>query len=138
LLAHSDFISLHAALTPQNRGLIGEAQLRRMKPNAYIINTARGALVDETALVRAVTEKWIGGAALDAFVVEPLPKDHPLRTAPNVLITPHQASFTFETGEKVSNAAANAIVDLMNGRKPRCVVDEKVFASPALRATVAS
>lgn len=133
LLAQSDFVSLHAALTPQNRGLIGEAQLRRMKPTSYIINTARGALIDEVALVRAVTENWIAGAAIDAFVVEPLPKDHPIRNAPNVLITPHQASFTYETGEKVSTMAAQAIVDLMNGRKPRCVVDDKVFASPNLR-----
>jgi phosphoglycerate dehydrogenase-like enzyme len=134
LLAQSDFLSLHAALTQQNRGFIGEAQLRRMKPTAFLINTARGALIEEAALVRALTEKWIGGAALDAFIVEPLPKDHPIRTAPHVLITPHQASFTFDTGTKVSNMAAQAIVDLMNGRKPKCIVDEKVFASPALRA----
>jgi phosphoglycerate dehydrogenase-like enzyme len=88
--------------------------------------------------VRAVTEKWIAGAALDAYVTEPLPKDHALRSAPNVLITPHQASCSYETGEQVSDAAANAIIDLMNGRKPRCVVDENVYASPALRAKVAS
>src|SRR3989454_6761323 len=76
LLAQSDFLSLHAALTPQNRGLIGEAQLRKMKKSAYLINTARGALVDENALVRALQEGWIAGAALDAFAVEPLPSDH--------------------------------------------------------------
>jgi phosphoglycerate dehydrogenase-like enzyme len=134
LLAQSDFLSLHAALTPENRNMIGEAQLRRMKPTAYLINTARGAHVDENALVRALTEKWIAGAALDAFVVEPLPKDHPLRSAPNVLLTPHQASCTYETGEQVSDAAAAAIVELMNGRKPRWVVDEKVYAAANLRA----
>jgi phosphoglycerate dehydrogenase-like enzyme len=136
LLGQSDFISLHAASTPQNRGLIGETQLRRMKPTSYIINTARGALIDEAALIRACTEKWIAGAAIDAFIVEPLPKDNPIRSAPNVLITPHQASFTYETGTHVSNTAATAIVDLMNGRKPRWVVDEKVFSSPARRAKV--
>jgi phosphoglycerate dehydrogenase-like enzyme len=136
LLAQSDFLSLHAALTPENRNLVGEAQLKRMKPSAYIINTARGALIDENALVRAVTEKWIAGAALDAYVVEPLPKDHPLRTAPNVLITPHQASCSFETGAQVSDAAATAIVEMMNGRKPRWVVDESVYKSPALRAKI--
>jgi phosphoglycerate dehydrogenase-like enzyme len=80
-----------------------------------------------------VTEKWIAGARIDAFVVEPLPKDHPLRRAPNLLITPHQASCTYETGERVSNAAAKAIVDLMNGRKPQWVVDEKVYAASNLR-----
>jgi phosphoglycerate dehydrogenase-like enzyme len=133
LLRESDFVSLHAALTPQNRGLIGEAQLRLMKPTSYLINTARGALVDENALARALHEKWIGGAALDAFVVEPLPSDHPLRAAPNTLLTPHLASFARETGERVSNAAAQAIVDLMRGRKPQYVVNPEVFTRPELR-----
>jgi phosphoglycerate dehydrogenase-like enzyme len=134
LLAQSDFLSLHAALTAENKGLIGEAQLRRMKPTSYLINTARGALVDENALACAVTEKWIAGAAIDAYVVEPLPKDHPLRSAPNLLLTPHQASCSYETGEQVSEAAAAAIVELMNGRKPRWVVDEKVYSAANLRA----
>jgi glyoxylate reductase len=136
LLAQSDFLTLHSALTPENRNMIGEAQLRRMKSSSYIINTARGALIDENALVRAVTEKWIAGAALDAYVVEPLPKDHPLRSAPNLLITPHQASCSYETGEQVSDAAAAAIVELMNGRKPRWVVDEKVYSSPTFRTVI--
>ena len=136
LLAESDFLSLHAALTPENRGLISEAQLRGMKPTAYLINTARGALIDETALAAALREGWIAGAALDAFVVEPLPADHPLRTAPNVLLTPHLASFARETGERVSLAAAQAIVDLMRGRRPQSVVDSSVFASLNLRAAV--
>jgi phosphoglycerate dehydrogenase-like enzyme len=136
LLARSDFLSLHAALTPGNKGLIGEAQMRRMKPSSYIINTARAALIDESALVKAVTEKWIAGAALDAFSVEPLPPDHPIRKAPNVLITPHQASFTYETGERVSTTAATAIVDLLHGRKPRFVVDDNVFNTSQLRTSV--
>ena len=136
LLAESDFLSLHAALTPQNRGLIGEAQLRKMKRGAYLINTARGALVDENALVRALEEGWIAGAAVDAFVVEPLPVDHPLRRAPNLLLTPHQASCGRETGERVSQTAAQAIIDLMNGRRPQMVVDPEVFRSPVLRARV--
>jgi phosphoglycerate dehydrogenase-like enzyme len=134
LLAQSDFLSLHASLSGENRGLIGEEQLRRMKPTAYLINTARGALVDETALARALNEKWIAGAALDTFTVEPLPATHPLRGAPNLLLTPHLASFARETGERVSLSAAQAIVDWMNGRKPQFVVDPSVFASPKLRA----
>jgi phosphoglycerate dehydrogenase-like enzyme len=134
LLAQSDFVTLHAALTPETRNLIGEAQLRKMKPSAYAINTARGAIMDEAALLRALTEKWIAGAALDAFVIEPLPPDHPLRTAPNVLLTPHQASFGYDTGARVSEAAAQAIVDLHAGRRPRWVVNPEVFDSPALRA----
>jgi len=134
LLAQSDFLSLHSALTPQNRGLLGEAQLRKMKRTAYLINTARGALVDETALARSLQEGWIAGAAVDAYVVEPLPGDHVLRKAPNILLTPHLASFARETGERVSVTAAQAIVDLMNGRRPQFVVDPTVFDSPALRA----
>ncbi len=134
LLAEADFLSLHAALTPQNRGLIGEAQLRKMKPTAYIINTARGALIDEAALVKALHENWIAGAALDAFLVEPLPADHPLRKAPNVLLTPHLASFARGTGERVSLCAAQAIVDLQQGRQPQFVVNPEVFKSPSLRA----
>jgi glyoxylate reductase len=138
LLATSDFVSLHSALTPVSRGLIGEAQLRRMKPSAYLINTARGALVDEAALVKALTDGWIAGAALDAFVTEPLPAAHPLFGAPNVLLTPHLASFARETGERVSTTAAQAIIDLMNGRKPQYIVDPAVFESPQLRAVLRS
>ena len=134
LLAESDFVTLHAALTPQTRGLIGEKELRRMKPSAYLINTARGAIVDEAALLRALDEKWIAGAALDAFAVEPLPADHPLRAAPNLLLTPHQASFGLETGARVSDAAAQAIVDLLRGGKPRWVVNPEVYKSASLRA----
>jgi glyoxylate reductase len=136
LLSQSDFVSLHAALTAENKGLIGEAQLRRMKPSSYLINTARGAHIDETALVKALHENWIAGAALDTFAVEPLAKDHPLRTAPNVLITPHQAAFAHETGERVSLTAAQAILDLMNGQRPKFVVDPSVFESKNLRATI--
>src|SRR6266581_1254769 len=102
LLRDSDFVSLHAALAPETRGLIGDAELRLMKPNAYLINTARGALVDEMALASALLERRIAGAALDVFATEPLPLDSPLRDTPNLLLSPHQASFTYETGERVS------------------------------------
>jgi phosphoglycerate dehydrogenase-like enzyme len=136
LLAESDFVSLHCALTSETRGLIGEGRLRKMKPGAYLINTARGAVVDETALLRALKENWIAGAALDAFVVEPLPADHPLRAAPNLLLTPHQASFGYDTGARVSEAAAQAIIDLQAGRKPQWVVNPEVYQSPALRAVL--
>ncbi|HYG78288.1 MAG TPA: phosphoglycerate dehydrogenase [Planctomycetota bacterium] len=134
LLEQSDFVSLHAALTPETKNMIGEAQLRKMKRSAYLINTARGAHIDEAALVKALKEGWIAGAAVDTFVTEPLPSEHPFRSAPNLLFTPHQAAFARETGEQVSRASAQAIVDLMNGRRPQYVVDANVFESPALRA----
>ena len=133
LLEQSDFISLHAALTEQNRGMIGEPQLRRMKPSAYLVNTARGPLIDESALARALTEGWIAGAALDVFSVEPLPKESPLRSAPNILLAPHQASFARETGDRVCLAAAEAIVNLMQGKRAKWVVDPEIYHSPALR-----
>ena len=133
LLAQSDFVSLHAALTPQNRGLLGEAQLRAMKKTALLINTARGALVDETALVKALHEGWLGGAALDAYSVEPLPADHPLRSAPNTLLTPHLASYGRETGARVSMAAAQAIVDCLQGRRPQFIVNPQVLGNASLR-----
>ena len=127
LLGESDFVSLHAALTAQTRGLIGDPQLRRMKPAAFLINTARGALVDESALAAALREKRIAGAALDVFVAEPLSHDSPLRSAPNLLLSPHQASFTYETGERVSLATAQAVLDLMEGRRPQNILNPEVF-----------
>lgn len=133
LLAESDFVSLHAALTPENRGLIGEAQLHKMKRSAYLINTARGPLIDEAAVAKALRDGVIAGAAIDVFATEPLPQDSPLRGAPNILLAAHQASFAKETAEKVTFQAAQAIVDFMQGRKPRWVVDPSVYDSPALR-----
>ena len=134
LLAESDFISLHAALTDMNRGMIGEPQFRRMKPTAFLINTARGGLVDEPALAHALASGRLAGAALDVFATEPLPASSPLRSAPNLLISPHQAGFTYETGEKVSLAAARAVVDLMQGTRPVHVINPAIFNSEALRA----
>jgi len=134
LLAESDFVSLHAALTPQSRGLVGESQLRKMKQSARLVNAARGALINESALARALKEGWIAGAALDVFETEPLPAESPLRDAPNLLFSPHQSSFALETGERVSLVATQAILDLMNGRRPQHVVNPEVFSSPALRA----
>ncbi|MSU04178.1 MAG: hydroxyacid dehydrogenase [Pedosphaera sp.] len=137
LFERSDFVSLHVALNDGTRGLIGAEQLRRMKPNAYLINTARGPVVDEVALAKCLRAGEIAGAALDVFSKEPLSADSPLRGAPNLLMTPHMASFARETGEAVCAAAADAIIDLKNGHRPRWVVDPSVFESSVLRTTVA-
>ena len=134
LLAQSDFVSLHAAVTPENRGLIGGAQFKRMKRTAYFINAARGALVDETALANALSDGLIAGAAVDTYDVEPLPAESPLRRAPNLVLSPHQASFTSETGLKVSLAAAQAILDLLQQRRPKTPLNPEVFDSPHFRA----
>lgn len=136
LLAASDFVSLHLALTDQTRGVIGYPQLQLMKRSACLINTARGPMIDEPALARALREGLLAGAALDVFATEPLPKDHIFYDTPNLLLAPHQASCTFQTGAELSRAAAEAILELMHGRRPRWVVDPKVFASPKLRASL--
>ena len=136
LLAESDFVTLHCALTPANRGMIGAPQLALMKPTAYLVNTARGALVDEAALVAALEAGAIAGAALDAFAAEPLPAASPLRTAPHTLITPHQAFNSVETGERVSLMAARAIVELAAGRRPVHVANPDVLAAPQRRAAL--
>lgn len=138
LLENSDFVSLHAALTPETRGIIGEAQLKKMKRSAYLINTARGAHIDEPALARALHDGTIAGAALDTFTTEPLPAEHPFRGAPNLLMTPHQAGFSRGTGEAVSREAAQAIVEILNNRRPKHVVDPSVYSSPRWQSLAAT
>lgn len=89
LLASSDFVSVHLALGERTRGLVGPAELALLKPTAYLVNTSRAAIVDQDALLAALREGRIAGAGVDVFDVEPLPADHPMRTAPRLLATPH-------------------------------------------------
>jgi phosphoglycerate dehydrogenase-like enzyme len=89
LLERSDFVTIHTVLSDRTRGLLGAEDLRRMKPSACLINTSRAPIVDQDAMVRALRERWIAGAAVDVFEEEPLPGDHVLRTLPNLLATPH-------------------------------------------------
>ena len=89
LFRQSDFITIHIVLSARSRGLVGASELGLMKPTAFIINTSRGPIIDEAALLAALRDKKIGGAGLDVFDVEPLPLDHPLRKMDNVVITPH-------------------------------------------------
>jgi len=96
LLRESDLVSIHAALTEETRHMIREEHLKMMKSTAYLINTARGAIIDEKALVKALKEGWIVGAALDVFESEPLPKDHELLKLDNVILTPHIAGSSDE------------------------------------------
>jgi phosphoglycerate dehydrogenase-like enzyme len=97
LLAHSDFVSIHLVLGDRSRGLIGERELGLMKRSAYLVNTSRGPIVDEAALIRALQDGTIAGAGLDVFDVEPLPLDHPFRRLPNTVISPHLGYVTEET-----------------------------------------
>jgi phosphoglycerate dehydrogenase-like enzyme len=89
LFARSDYVSVHLVLSPRTRALIGASELALMKPTAFLINTSRGPIVDEAALIEALRRKTISGAGLDVFDIEPLPLDHPLRTMPNTVLTPH-------------------------------------------------
>jgi glyoxylate reductase len=116
LLERSDFVTLHCPLTPETRGLIGDEALARMKPTAYLVNTARGPVVDTDALVRGLHAGEIAGAALDVTDPEPLPGDHPLLEAPGLLVLPHIASATHATRERMASMAVDNLLAGLAGR----------------------
>jgi len=125
LLAGSDFVSLHVPLLAETRGLINEAALRKMKPGAYLINAARGPIVDTPALVRALREGWIAGCGLDVTDPEPLPPDHALYSFPNCLIVPHIGSATWNTRRRMAELACDNLLAGLAGRPlPNCVNPE--------------
>jgi D-3-phosphoglycerate dehydrogenase len=126
LLAQADYVSLHAPATPETRGLIGERELRAMKPTAYLVNTSRGALVDEGALVRALTERWIAGAALDVLAVEPADPAQPLRTLENAIVTPHVAFYSDTAIEELETKAARNVAEVFAGRIPATTLNAQV------------
>lgn len=116
LLAKSDYISLHCPLTPQTRHLINEETLAKMKPTAFIINTGRGALIDEPALIKALQENRIGGAGLDVQETEPPAQDNPLYDLPNVVLTPHMGWKGLETRQRLVSILADNIHGFLNGK----------------------
>lgn len=116
LLAESDFVTLHCPLTAETRGLIGEAELQRMKPTSYLVNTARGPIVDQRALARALGEGWIAGAALDVTDPEPLPAGDPLLDVPNLVVVPHLGSATHRTREAMAASAVDNLIAGLAGR----------------------
>ncbi len=125
LLRESDFVSLHVPLTPETRHLIAEPQLRAMKRTAILVNTARGAVIDQPALARALEEGWIAGAGRDVAAVEPLPPDDPLLRAPNAVLLPHIGSASHATRERMASVAVdNCIAGLRGERLPHCVNPE--------------
>lgn len=117
LLRRADFVSLHAPLSPETHHLIDARRLSLMKPTAYLVNTARGALVDQPALIEALEQKRIAGAALDVFEVEPLPES-PLRRLDNVVLTPHVAGLSAASLRAMAERCVESIVALMRGRDP--------------------
>jgi phosphoglycerate dehydrogenase-like enzyme len=122
LLTRSDIVSIHATLSPESRGLIDARRLALMKPTAYLINTARGPIVEEAALCDALASNRIAGAGLDVFDAEPLPSGHPLTKLPNVVLTSHLGWPTDEMYSKFADAAADALLAYLDGREvPRFV-----------------
>ncbi len=124
LLAGSDVVSLHLPLSEETRHLIGAEQLRRMKPGAYLINTARGSLVDSAALLRALNEGEIAGAALDVLEVEPPERGDALISHDRVVVTPHAAWYSEESYETLKSEAAREVVRVLSGERPRSPVNE--------------
>jgi glyoxylate reductase len=126
LIRESDFLSLHIPKTPETLHTIGARELEMMKPSAFLINTARGSVVDEPALVKALEAKTIAGAGLDVFEQEP--KVHPgFISMPNVVLMPHVGSATGETRQKMAMRAAENLVAVLGGRRPSDMVNPEVF-----------
>jgi len=123
LLARSDYISVHTPLTRETRGLIGEGQFERMRPGVRIINCARGGIIDEEALARALQSGRVAGAALDVFAEEPPPADHPLLSDPRVVVTPHLGASTQEAQVNVAVDVAEQVLAVLAGRPPRSAVN---------------
>ena len=124
VLRSADVVSVHLKLSEQSKNLLNEARLRLMKKSAYLVNTARGAIVDETALVKILQEKAIAGAALDVFVEEPLPRNHPITQLDNVVIAPHLGWPTDSGFEGFAENAVENILDYMNGKLTRALNPE--------------
>jgi phosphoglycerate dehydrogenase-like enzyme len=118
LLERSDVVSVHLRLSPASTGLLDAGRLARLRPGAILINTARGAIVDEQALVAALAAGRLAGAGLDVFATEPLPADHPLRTAPNVVLTPHIGWKVEEVFAEWAEIAADQLAAWLAGRLP--------------------
>jgi phosphoglycerate dehydrogenase-like enzyme len=134
LLRQSDFVSLHCRLTPRTRRLIGAAQLNFMKSTAYFINVARGELIDQSALVAALRDRRIRGAALDVFEVEPLPAGDPLLELDNVILTPHWSPATTDVWRATGQAMAQGMLRAARGEVPEHVVNIDVLNRPGFRA----
>ncbi|NQW17866.1 MAG: C-terminal binding protein [Chloroflexi bacterium] len=129
LLAESDFVTLHTPLIPQTTGLIGKAELAAMKSTAFLVNAARGPLIDDDALVSALRSGEIAGVALDVTPVEPLPADHPLTTMDNVIMTPHTAFHSLESLNELEVRTAREVVRVLDRQMPENLVNPEVLGS---------
>ncbi|MBI2506233.1 MAG: dehydrogenase [Candidatus Latescibacteria bacterium] len=130
LMQRADFVSIHCPLSAETRNLIGARELALMKPEAYLLNTARGGIVDEAALYETLKHRCIAGAAIDCFAAEPVVAPHPFAEFDNVLLAPHSIAWTDELFRDIGQAVCQGMVDLSLGRKPRGAVNPAVFDRP--------
>jgi phosphoglycerate dehydrogenase-like enzyme len=133
LLATADFVSIHCPLTEQTRNLIGPREFARMKPDAYLINTARGGIVNEDALFQVLKQRRIAGAALDCFAEEPVTRPHRFGELDNVLLAPHCIAWTAELFRDIGRAVCQGMLDLSLGKRPHGVVNPQVFERESFR-----
>lgn len=126
LFRESDILTIHTPLTPETQNLVNESRLRLMKRTAFIVNTARGKIIDLDALYRALKEGWIAGAGLDVFPEEPLDPSHPITTLPNVVLTPHIGSATYETRARMADVVYQNLEAFVRGQVPPTLVNRDV------------
>jgi phosphoglycerate dehydrogenase-like enzyme len=138
LLRESDYVLINCPLTAGTRGLIGERELRLMKADAVLVNTARGPIVNETALIRALREEWIRGAALDVFEQEPLPADSPLLELENVILTSHSVGWTEEIFRDMGREDCDGALAVFRGEAPKNVVNPAVLKRPGFQQKLAA
>ena len=125
LLERSDILTVHVDLNPSSRSIFGPDEFERMKPTSVIVNTSRGPVINESALIDALRDGKIGGAALDVFETEPTPLDNPLLSMPNVLVTPHIASASWETRRKMAVRSTGNVLSYLKGERPPHIVREQ-------------
>ncbi len=133
LMRESDFVSIHCPLTEKTRGLVGRHEISLMKPSAYLINTARGGIVDEDALYEALKQGRLAGAALDCFATEPVVEPHRFGEFENALLAPHSIAWTDEMFRDIGRAACQGMVDVSLKRKPRGIVNPEVLERPGFQ-----
>jgi phosphoglycerate dehydrogenase-like enzyme len=134
LLSTADFVSLNCPLTEQTRGLIGADQLALMKPEAYLLNLARGGIVDEDALYNTLANQRIAGAALDCFEVEPVVTPHRFGELDNVILAPHSIAWTEELFRDIGRTACQSMLDVSNGKRPHGVLNPELFELASFRS----
>jgi D-3-phosphoglycerate dehydrogenase len=135
LLQRADLITLHCPLTPETKGLINATAFALMKPTAFLVNTARGPIVDLDAAIDALTSGAIAGAALDVVYPEPLPADSPLYQLPNVILTPHAAYYSERSVQRIRTETLDATLDVLRGRRPPTVANPAVLSRVALASS---